>query len=101
MPLISVVVPVYNMEKFLPICIESILRQSIQDIEVILVDDGSTDTSGSICDAYSKQDSRVKVIHKRMVVYLLQEMMECGGRRESIWHLWILTIVLMKNFTKH
>lgn len=64
MPKVSVIVPVYNAEKYLQECVDSILNQTIKDIEVILVDDGSTDTSPVICDRYAEQDSRVKVIHK-------------------------------------
>ena len=60
----SVVVPVYNVEKYLKECIDSILNQTFTDFELILVDDGSTDLSGNICDAYAAKDSRVKVIHK-------------------------------------
>lgn len=64
MPLIGVIIPVYNVEKYLEECINSVLNQSFKDIEVILVDDGSTDNSGKICDYYKEKDSRVKVIHK-------------------------------------
>ncbi|MCQ2485566.1 MAG: glycosyltransferase [Clostridia bacterium] len=63
-PLISVIVPVYNVEKYLKCCIESILNQSYKNIEVILVDDGSTDSSPQICDYYKEKDDRVIVIHK-------------------------------------
>ena len=62
---ISVIVPVYNVEKYLPRCIESILNQTYKDFELILVDDGSLDNSGKICDYYANKDSRVKVIHKK------------------------------------
>ncbi|MDD6526380.1 MAG: glycosyltransferase [Oscillospiraceae bacterium] len=62
--LVSVIVPVYNTEKYLHRCIDSILNQNLTDMEVILVDDGSTDSSGEICDEYEKVDSRVKVIHQ-------------------------------------
>lgn len=62
--LISVVVPVYNVQNYLVNCIKSILNQTYKNIEIILVDDGSTDDSGSICDSYAKIDNRVKVIHK-------------------------------------
>ena len=62
--LISIVVPVYNVEKYIHKCMQSILCQSYNKIEVILVNDGSTDKSGEICDEYQKMDSRVKVIHK-------------------------------------
>ena len=61
---ISVIVPVYNVEQFLRECIESIRNQTYKNIEIILVDDGSTDNSGKICDEYISKDSRIKVIHK-------------------------------------
>lgn len=64
MPTISVIVPVYNVEKYLRRCVDSILAQTFTDIEVLLVDDGSTDGSGTICDEYAQQDSRVRVFHK-------------------------------------
>lgn len=65
MPLIGVIIPVYNVEKYLKQCIDSVLNQDFKDIEVILVNDGSKDSSGEICDYYQKKDSRVKVIHKK------------------------------------
>lgn len=61
----SVIVPVYNVEKYLRRCVDSILVQTMPDFELILVDDGSTDESPSICDDYAKKDNRVKVIHKQ------------------------------------
>lgn len=64
-PEISIVVPVYNVEKYLDKCIESILRQTFEDFELILVDDGSPDNSGKICDEWAKKDSRIKVIHQK------------------------------------
>lgn len=63
-PQISVIVPVYNVEKYLTQCIESILSQTYQEFELLLIDDGSEDNSGSICDHYSNIDSRVHVFHK-------------------------------------
>jgi len=65
MPKVSVVVPVYNVEKYLEKCIDSILSQSYVDYELILVDDGSTDSSGELCDNYAEKDSRIKVFHKK------------------------------------
>jgi glycosyltransferase involved in cell wall biosynthesis len=62
--LISVIVPVYNVEKYLSKCIDSILNQTIKNLEIILVDDGSLDNSGKICDDFSKTDNRIIVIHK-------------------------------------
>src|SRR5699024_8688641 len=61
---ISVIVPVYNAEKYLHRCIKSILDQTYKNLEIILVDDGSIDTSGKICDYYDHKDERIKVIHK-------------------------------------
>ena len=63
-PLISVIVPVYNVENLLERCVDSILAQTYENLEVLLVDDGSKDSSGHICDAYGKKDSRVRVLHK-------------------------------------
>ena len=63
-PLVSVIVPVYNVEKYLRRCLESVINQTYKKLEIILVDDGSTDRSGEICDEYAKKDKRIKVIHK-------------------------------------
>lgn len=62
--MISVIIPVYNVEEYLPTCIESILHQTYKDLEILLIDDGSTDNSGKICDEYAKQDKRCIVIHQ-------------------------------------
>lgn len=63
-PVLSIIVPVYKVEQYLPACIDSIRAQTFTDWELILVDDGSPDGSGAICDRYATQDSRIKVIHK-------------------------------------
>ena len=63
-PTVSVIVPIYNVETYLKGCLDSLLNQTEQDFEVILVDDGSTDQSGLIADAYAKKDARFKVIHQ-------------------------------------
>ena len=65
MPEISVIVPVYKVEQFLHRCVESILRQSFYNFELILVDDGSPDSCGDICDAYAAKDNRIHVIHQK------------------------------------
>lgn len=62
--LISVVVPIYNVERFFPKCIDSIIFQSYKELQIILVDDGSTDNCGNICDEYALKDSRIEVVHK-------------------------------------
>ncbi len=64
MPLLSVIVPVYNVQDYLDVCIKSILLQTYRNIELIIVDDGSTDKSGEICDSYKLRDNRIIVIHK-------------------------------------
>ena len=63
--LISIIVPIYKVEKYLNKCIESILNQTYSNLEIILIDDGSPDKSGDICDFYKNKDSRIKVIHKK------------------------------------
>ena len=63
-PILSVIVPIYNVENYLEQCLESIINQTYRNLEIILVDDGSTDNSGKIADNYQKKDNRIKVIHK-------------------------------------
>ena len=65
MPQISVIVPVYKVEQYLPACVDSILAQTFTDFELILVDDGSPDGCGAMCDAYAEKDPRIKVIHQK------------------------------------
>ena len=64
MPRISIIVPVYNVETYLSQCIESVLSQTMQDFELILVDDGSTDNCPQICDFYAKKYKQIQVIHQ-------------------------------------
>ena len=62
--MVSVIIPVYNVEKYLAECVDSVLAQSCQNYEIILVDDGATDSSGRMCDEYARKDSRIRVIHQ-------------------------------------
>ena len=63
--LISIIIPIYNSERFIDRCLYSVLNQSFSDFEVILVDDGSTDSSPVLCDAYALKDNRIKVFHRQ------------------------------------
>lgn len=68
-PKISIIIPIYGVERYLNRCIDSVLNQTYYNLEVILVDDGSPDNCPQICDEYSRKDSRIKVIHKKMRVW--------------------------------
>ena len=72
---ISVVIPVYNVEKYLRRCVDSVLSQTYENLEIILVDDGSPDGWPQICDEYAQKDSRIRVIHKKMEVCPALEML--------------------------
>lgn len=63
--LISIIVPVYNVEDYLKECLNSIINQIYKNLEILLIDDGSSDKSGEICDEFAKNDSRIKVFHKQ------------------------------------
>ena len=65
MPKVSIIVPVYKAEKYLHRCVDSILAQTFTDWELLLIDDGSPDRSGDICDEYAKKDTRIRVFHKK------------------------------------
>ncbi|HEA7277220.1 TPA: glycosyltransferase family 2 protein, partial [Campylobacter jejuni] len=63
-PLVSVIIPIYNVEKYLRECLDSVVNQTLREIEIILINDGSTDSCGKICDEYATKDKRIIVIHK-------------------------------------
>ena len=73
-PLISVIVPIYNVEKHLRKCIESIINQTYSNLEIILINDGSTDSSQGICEEYAAQDSRIIIKQKKMAAWQAHEM---------------------------
>lgn len=82
-PEITIIVPVFNVEKYISECIESILKQTYKNIQIILVDDGSTDKSGEICDKYAALDGRIEVIHqhnKGLVVARKQGLKSAKGQ---------------------
>ena len=62
---VSIILPIYNVEKYLDRCVDSLLNQTLKDIEIIMVDDGSPDNCPQMCDEYAKKDRRVKVVHKK------------------------------------
>ena len=61
---VSVIVPVYNTEKYLAQCVDTLISQNYDNLEILLVDDGSTDKSGKLCDGFARSDKRIRVIHK-------------------------------------
>ena len=73
---VSIIVPCYNVEQFLPKCIESLINQTYKNIEIICINDGSKDKTIDILKAYSKNDKRLVIIDKKMLEYLLHVMME-------------------------
>lgn len=86
--MISVIVPVYNCEKYINTCADSILKQDFKDLEIIFVNDGSTDNSLEEILKIQKNDKRIKIINKKkMVVCLLQEMLAWILRKENLFYL--------------
>ena len=63
-PVVSVIIPVYNTKQYVSRCLDSILNQSFTNVDILLIDDGSTDGSGKLCDAYAEKDNRIRVFHK-------------------------------------
>ena len=91
---ITIIIPVYKVEKYLNRCIESIVKQTYENLEIIIVDDGSPDKCPQICDEWKNKDNRIQVIHKKMEVCPQQEMQEFTQQQVSIFYLWIRMIAL-------
>ena len=90
---ISVIIPVYNVEKYISKCVESVMAQSYDNLEIILVNDGATDQSGVLCDYYAQQDSRIIVIHKEMADFRMPEIADWIALRESMYFSLMLTTI--------
>lgn len=98
--LISIIVPVFNVERYIHVCINSVLQQPFKDFGLILVEDGSPDRCPEICDEYVACDSRVKVIHKKMADLAMREIKGSSLRLVNISCLWIVTITF-KTIASH
>ena len=96
MDVISVIVPIYNVEKYLVRCLQSIIKQTYQNLEIILVDDGSTDTSGKLCDKFAEKDSRIIVIHKKNGGLSDARNVGIDKSVDRILSLWIVMIGLIQ-----
>ncbi|MCK4045483.1 glycosyltransferase [Streptococcus suis] len=85
-PLISIIVPVYNVENYLDECIQTVLAQTYSNWELLLINDGSTDSSGTICDDYAKGDERISAKHikKKAKVYPKLAILVCPSQKGSI-----------------
>lgn len=81
---VSAIVAIYKSEKFLPKLIDSIINQTWQNLEILLVDDGSPDNSGAICDNYASRDDRIRVIHRKTAAHVKPEMLVLRRQLASI-----------------
>lgn len=86
MPKISIVIPCYNVEKYLKQCLDSVVNQTLQDIEIICINDGSTDSTLSILREYENSDNRIKVISKHNSGYGASMNIGLDGKRKIYWH---------------
>ena len=100
-PLISVIIPVYNVESYLPKCLDSVLGQTYKNLEIFLVDDGSTDSSGKICDQYAAHDRRIIVIHQKNAGVSAARNKALAVLRVHILPLLMLMTILMLTWYKH
>lgn len=89
--LVSVIIPVYKVEKYLPMCVDSVLNQTYQNLEVILVDDGSPDNCPAICDDYAQKDKRIRVIHQKNAGLSRARKPDWTSAQATISPLWTAT----------
>ena len=94
--MVSIIVPVYNVENYLKVCVDSILNQTYENYELILIDDGSTDTSGLICDSYANSFDKVRSFHQKIRGFPHQGTLELKKLMESTLRLLTLTIGLSR-----
>lgn len=99
--LISVIVPVYNCEDSLKLTVDSLLNQTYKDIEIILVDDGSKDSSGNLCEQLSASDQGIKQYVKQTKELLQQETKALKSHKENIFHLLMPETMLSKTYMSH
>ena len=92
--LISIIVPVYNVKEFLPRCVETVCGQTYRNLELLLIDDGSTDGTGEMCDALAQSDSRIRVFHKPNGGS--SSARNLGIKEALIWALWTAMIILSR-----
>ena len=98
--LISIIIPVYNVEKYLRVCLDSVINQSYSDYEVILVDDGSTDSSPAICDEYCNKDSASKLFIRKIWAWHLPEIQESVPQKANSYTSSTPTTVSTLTFSK-
>lgn len=89
-PLVSIIIPVYNAEHYLPFCLDSVKNQSWSNLQIILIDDGSTDSSPQICDLYASNDNRIIVRHQEMEALPKLRMLDWIWRKVTISLLLIM-----------
>lgn len=99
--LLSVIVPVYRVEPYLRRCVDSIRNQTYKHLQIILVDDGSPDRCGEICDAYAEMDERIIAVHQKNGGRVLHVIKAFSMRWGTMWHLWMAMIGYILKCIKH
>lgn len=97
---VSVIIPVYNVEKYLFRCVKSVIDQTYENIEIILIDDGSEDNSGKLCDNYVQLDNRIKVIHQQNGGLSSARIKGLNLLQVMLFVFWTVTIIFLKGALK-